>query len=231
MKKSLKISLLLVVSFVFFLPLSQEAQILPGGKNVSHAKVMIDSLKEGILIVPLMKQNNKMKTLKELCENPDIDSSTRKKLQKKLEKEKKNLTEFNDALKKHFSSSFTFCQVRFVEDHELSTFNSVKTSFIETKSVELSDKDQPSRPGIFILRYQKSSGVAANPEEVRIFKIADSGFSILKRPFPDSPGRQATYKLRFLDLLNLSPDINDIIETLVVKLNASLFRYWNGKVD
>jgi hypothetical protein len=96
---------------------------------------------------------------------------------------------------------------------------------------ELSDLNQASSSGIFILRYQKSSGVAANPEEVRMFKIADAEFSILKRPFPDSPGRQATYKLRFLDLLNISPDINDIIETLVVKLNSSLIRYWNGKVD
>ena len=82
----------------------------------------------------------------------------------------------------------------------------------------------------FFIKYYKTSGVASDPDSVRFLYLTNKDKTLLDRPFPNSPGRKKSFGMRFLDLLNLSPDKNDLLNTLVTKLNDNLTRYYKGKV-
>jgi len=202
------------------------AQIFSGKDKKVEARSQINLLKEGALIVPFIKQNNKINTLQRMVAVEDQSEKTRKKLQKLLDDELKMQSVFNSALSKYFVSAYSFSKVFFVEDHQLKGFKADSTMFLNPETMEADPSIKFEGEDYFVLKYYKASGVASSPYEVRYFYIADAGGELLPRPFPISPDRKNAYKLRFRDLLNISPDINDLIQILTTKLNENLFRYY-----
>jgi hypothetical protein len=112
-----------------------------------------------------------------------------------------------------------------VDNDQLNDFNPQFSQFIDPESGKVNPGIQLEGKAYFFLRYFKPSGITTKADEVRFFKVADSNFTVLEHPFPDSPGRQTSFKLRFRDLLNLRLNTNDLIKTLVTKLNGNLNRY------
>jgi hypothetical protein len=182
-------------------------------------------MRNGVLIVPLLKNSNKMETLKNMISEPGLEEKQKQRLEKMLSDEIVELELFNDALIENFSQSFDFCKVYFVYNDQLSDFKPGFSGFLDPISGKTDPSIQLKDEGYFFIKYFKASGITTKPDEVRFFKVADRHFNLLEHPFPDSPDRQTSFKLRLKDLLNLRLNTNDLIKTLVVKLNGNLNRY------
>jgi len=225
MKIELLTKILLIIFFQVLLTSGSVAQIFVGGEEVNDAREKINQLKEGALIIPLIKQSKKIETLREMTEVRDISQKKRGKIKKMLKEELAMQDEFNMAIIRHFSSKFEFSKIYFVEDKQLKSFDPHKTTFINAESLKLDTLIQYVEKNYFILKYYKASGIATSPDEVRFFYLSDAEGKLLQRPFPMSPDRKSTYRMRLKDLLNISPNTNELIQSLVVKLNDNLFRY------
>jgi hypothetical protein len=228
MKFRIPLIVQVVLPLILALPFTLSSQIFSTPSEKNSAFENIEQLHQGTLIVPLIKHSNKISMMKEMVEDPDVSENSRGKMEKKLEEELSRQSLFNQALIEHFSMRFDFCKVLFIDNDQLSHFDPKKALFINPESQEIDPEISIQTKAYFILRYFKSSGVASDPEEVRSFRIADAAFEVLQHPFPSSPDRQTSFRLRFRDLLNLSLNTNETIKILVVKLNESLHRYLIG---
>lgn len=204
------------------------AQVFSEKENKIAARENIELLRDGSLIVPLFRQNTKMEKIDQLIQQENLSEKARERL---IERKKKDLdiqNEFNKALIRHFTQEFNFTRVYFVEDHQLHQGDPETMQFINPQTMQPDTDIQFEGDNFFLLRYFKASGIATDPRDVRYFYIADRDWELLKKPFPSSPDRKTIYRLRFRDLLNISPDTNELIHTLVIKLNANLLRYFEG---
>jgi len=219
------ISILLLWSCLL-LGFSGNAQVFSDKNDRQLADQVIDELKNGILIVPLMKHSNKMNTLYKFSIDTTLSEKEREKMEKRYQSEKLNLDEFNAALIQYFTTSFEFCEAVFVENDQLKSFDASNVIFVNPANMTNNEATSITDKNYFFLKYYQASGIATDPKAVRMFFIADKNFKVLNRPFPTSPGRQSSFKLRIRDLLNLSPNTNDLIGLLVTKLNDNLDRYF-----
>lgn len=226
--RALSFTIIILILYFMGSPSTLYGQIYSSKTEQESASSRIKELREGALIVPLMRHSKKIQVLKEILSDRNLDADTRSKLEKLLAEDLAQLQEFNRALTVHFRSAFDFCRVLFINDENLKDFDRSRVTFVNPETLEEDESIALEVDNYFILRYYKTSGVASAPEEVRTFKIADSMFRVLESPFPSSPDRRSIFKIRFRDLLNLSLNTNERIEILVVKLNELLYRYHNG---
>ena len=218
--------IILIIFLAFVTKEFLNAQIINDQDSKVMAKESIEQLRNGALVIPLFKQHQKFNRINELLEAKGVDEKSKEKLRDKLLKEKVLQDTFNQALFTHFMDQYKFSKIYFIEDAQLKNFDPLSAVFIDPKSGIKDEGIKMEAENYFILKYFKTSGVASAPEEVRFFFISTGDNELLTRPFPNSPGRRNSFRIRFLDLLNISPNTNDLVKTLVIKLNDNLFRYY-----
>lgn len=228
MKYRLPIIFPVLLSLIMVFPFVGNTQVFSTSFEKKSAAENIHLLHKGSLIVPLMNHSSKIALMKKMIEDSEVDKANKAKMKKELEEVLLHQETFNQALIEQFTKRFDFCEVMFIPNDQLKNFDPSRVTFINPETLEDDENIVLKDNNYFILKYYKSSGVASHPEEVRAFRIADASFEVLQHPFPSSPDRQTSFRLRFRDLLNLSLNTNEIIEILVIKLNESLHRYLIG---
>ena len=210
---------------VFITPFSLRGQVFSGNNSERSADSLIQILHEGALIVPLMKQSKRTGLLKQFSEDPAVREKDRIKFEKQYPASMQSMELFNQAIRSHFKLHYDFSEVYFVADSSLSDFHPESAVFIDPSTGIENPEIQMGHKNYFFVQYYQTSGVATNPASVGFLYIADQHFNPLQRPFPHSPGRGMSYKMRFWDLLNIGPDTGKRVELLVIGLNDKLHQY------
>jgi len=197
-------------------------QLIHPPQSSQQADSLLYALRNGNLLVPLMMQSKKMEMLDQLRQSPRLDDREREKYAQKYSETQQEQESFNRSLIRAFREHYHFSRVYFIADSSLRFFEPDKAILLDPESLKADPAIKMKDAPYFFVQYFQTAGVATEPGQVRFLYLADSRQNTLHRPFPHSPARWVNYKMRFWDLLNLGPGLEERIDLLVTELNAQL---------
>lgn len=170
----------LFMLFITFPAFSQAAAEISPERRGSRA---INALKEGVLIIRLESNHNKIKKMEELAGSKEVDSTTRRRLQRQAAEEREITKRNNMKLTYAFFHHYRFSDVLFMYDKNARELKSGTQSgiFLNKDLEPASEINLEGRP--FLILY---TGIAdqSSTTGVESYLVMDQDFKTLEKPFP-----------------------------------------------
>ena len=163
--------------------LGQEEEDLSYRERREMAKKHIRDLKEGVLIVRLPSQQNKIETLQELLDGGKLDAKGEKRIKERLEGTKAKTESFNKNFIAAFYENYRFSDFLFILDTasvhlKAGNHQGIFLNKNLEPAPELSLGDRP----YYVLRF--GSTRSGSGQSVEAMVLMDDNFRDLQPPFP-----------------------------------------------
>ena len=165
------------------LGISQQDQPLPFKERRAMAEEHIKNLKNGVLVVRLPSQQNKIETLQTLIDGGNLDKKTEAKLQGRLDGTKAKTASFNKSIITAFQEQYNFSDFLFMMDTAATQLKEgVRQGIFLDKNLELDQEAAIVDSSVYVLRF--GSTYSGRGQNIEAAVITDSNLEDLLPPFP-----------------------------------------------